>query len=162
MPYSDCGDISKVAPYAAQEDTAAGAEDHPDAQGDMLFCFKSFFKVRGETDVAHETICDACCHASTAQCIISMTDSSGYHQPCYVPPTLALHSHPCAEPQQAFAHSVQRRTPGCMCVGTVAAVHATNELTCCSMACVMLKIASTHVCACAIGFVDAVASDSSA
>ena len=33
MPYSDCGDISKVAPYAAQEDTAAGAEDHPDAQG---------------------------------------------------------------------------------------------------------------------------------
>lgn len=33
MPYSDCGDISNVAPYAAQEDAAAGAEDHPDAEG---------------------------------------------------------------------------------------------------------------------------------
>ena len=36
MPYSDCGDISKVAPYAAQEETVAGAEDHPDAEGCML------------------------------------------------------------------------------------------------------------------------------
>ena len=34
MPYSDSGQIGKIAPYAPQDEkAAAGAEDHPDAQG---------------------------------------------------------------------------------------------------------------------------------
>ena len=37
MPYSDSGLIARIAPYASQgegeEGAAAGAEDHPDAQG---------------------------------------------------------------------------------------------------------------------------------
>ena len=37
MPYSDSGQIAQIAPYASQSgvegEAAAGAEDHPDAQG---------------------------------------------------------------------------------------------------------------------------------
>lgn len=34
MPYSDSGHIAHIAPYAPEADAAAGAEDHPDAQGE--------------------------------------------------------------------------------------------------------------------------------
>jgi hypothetical protein len=37
MPYSDAGQIRHIAPYAPQgEGAAAGAEDHPDAEGPSL------------------------------------------------------------------------------------------------------------------------------
>ncbi len=37
MPYSDAGQIKHIAPYAPQgEGVAAGAEDHPDAEGPSL------------------------------------------------------------------------------------------------------------------------------
>ena len=37
MPYSDAGQIKHIAPYAPQgEGAAAGAEDHPDAEGVSL------------------------------------------------------------------------------------------------------------------------------
>ena len=44
MPYSDSGQISHVAPYAGEagQGAAAGAEDHPDAEGEpclALLCF---------------------------------------------------------------------------------------------------------------------------
>ena len=41
MPYSDAGQIKHIAPYAPQgEGAAAGAEDHPDAEGvpSSTFC----------------------------------------------------------------------------------------------------------------------------
>ena len=39
MPYSDSGMIARIAPYAPQGGTgaAAGAEDHPDAEGALTF-----------------------------------------------------------------------------------------------------------------------------
>lgn len=51
MPYSDSGQIALIAPYASQSgaegEAAAGAEDHPDAQGAQSWGYFCGWGLRG-------------------------------------------------------------------------------------------------------------------